>query len=76
MIVANFKIVTSLFEKKIKPLMCWIQVVTANPYPTCAHGIECKTIAHTAVKRGARAQFPSKLLPNKVLNFRNFLLSS
>ena len=27
---------------------------------------------HTAVKRGARAQFPPKLSLNKVLNFRKF----
>ena len=31
---------------------------------------------HTAVKRGARAQFPPKLSLNKVLNFRKFSLSS
>ena len=31
---------------------------------------------HTAVKRGARAQFPPKLLLNKVLNFQIFSLSS
>ena len=30
----------------------------------------------TAVKRGARAQFPPKLSLNKVLNFRKFSLSS
>ena len=33
-------------------------------------------IVHTAVKRGARAQFSPKLSLNKVLNFRKFLLSS
>ena len=33
-------------------------------------------IEHTAVKRGARAQFPPKLSLNKVLNFRKFSLSS
>ena len=33
-------------------------------------------VGHTAVKRGARAQFPPKLLLNKVLNFRKFSLSS
>ena len=37
-----------------------------------AHG----PMIHTAVKRGARAQFPPKLSLNKVLNFRKFSLSS
>ena len=32
--------------------------------------------SHTAVKRGARAQFPPKLSLNKVLNCRKFSLSS
>ena len=32
--------------------------------------------SHTAVKRGARAQFPPKLSLNKVLNFPKFSLSS
>ena len=31
---------------------------------------------HTAVKRGARAQFPPKLSLNQVLNFGKFSLSS
>ena len=39
--------------------------------------IQCKRVksevdcAHTAVQRGARAQFPPKLSLNKVLNFPN-----
>ena len=35
-----------------------------------------RCVAHTAVKRGARAQFPPKLSLKKVLNFRKFPLSS
>ena len=40
-----------------------------------AAGIESSG-SHTAVKRGARAQFPPKLSLNKVLNFPKFSLSS
>ena len=35
-----------------------------------------RPLAHTAVKRGARAQFPPKPWLNKVLNFQKFSLSS
>ena len=45
---------------------------------TCAKKgtMRVKCLAHTAVKRGARAQFPPKLSLNKVLNFRKFSLLS
>ena len=46
----------------------------------CEKKISCPRtqhlVPHTAVKRGARAQFPPKLSLNKVLNFRKFSLSS
>ena len=50
--------------------------VDRSIYPECNAWRHRFAYGHKAVKRGARAQFPPKLSLDKVLNFRNFLLSS